>query len=105
MIITAVRVRINQLAMRSRLSSSTVTDSESNNDFLTLAVHKLIIKLITSWIVLIDVKSNKFPTLIFTQSIDHDLGASSLSTEQFYKTRRSFLANARVELDSFKRGK
>ena len=33
-IITAVQVMINQLATRGPLSSSTVTDSETDNDFL-----------------------------------------------------------------------
>ena len=70
-IITAVRGIINQLATRGPLSSSsTVIDSETDNIFWTL-------------IVLIDAKSNRFQTLIFTQNIDHDLGARSLSTEQF----------------------
>ena len=53
-IITAVRVILNQLATRGPLSSSTVTDSETDNDVWMLAVDELIIKLITSWLVLID---------------------------------------------------
>ena len=72
-IMAAVRVMINQfgLAACGAPSSSTVNDSETNNDFCMLAVHKLIIKLITRSFVLKDAKSNRFPTLIFTQSIDH----------------------------------
>ena len=48
-VITAVRVILNQQATRGPPSSS--TDSETDNDVWTLAVHELIIKPITSWLV------------------------------------------------------
>ena len=50
---------IKLLATRGPLSSSTATASETDSDVWTLSVHELIMKPITSWLVVIDAKSNQ----------------------------------------------
>ena len=67
---TGVRVIIKLLATRGPLSSSTATASETDSDFLTLAVHELIMKPITSWLVVIDAKLNQHKYLHKTSALN-----------------------------------